>query len=327
MINPQQLLDTWVQQESSDLHITPPNPPFWRIHGDLRPMPDIDPMTEDDVVTLTRLLVDATDYQAFMATNELDCATTLPNGRRIRINVHRQMGLTGLALRLLPQDFYPLEGLGLPKQVCQDICALKQGLVLVTGATGSGKSTTLASFINQINTTRTGHIVTIEDPVEYKHSTKRCFVTQREIGADTASFNEALRRILREDPDYVLIGEMRDPETIRAALTIAETGHLTFGTLHTSTAVHTMTRIISSFPAAEQDQIRTQLAGSLKHVICQQLIPHPTKGRQLVAEILVSTPAVQALIRENRLHQIPSIMQTARDAGMVTMEQALGACR
>lgn len=318
------MFDAWVAQESSDLHITAPNPPYWRIHGKLVPVPDFPALDEADVDYLTRALVGEAAYQTFRNENELDMAKTLRNGRRIRINVHRQMGLTGLSLRLLPCEFYPLDSLGLPEMVCKDICSINQGLVLVTGATGSGKSTTLASFINEINMTRTGHIVTIEDPVEYRHSSKKCFVTQREVGNDTASFDEALRRILREDPDYVLIGEMRDTETIRAALTIAETGHLTFGTLHTSTARHTMTRIISSFHASEQEQIRTQLAGSLRYVICQQLFPTLNgKGRCLAAEILVATPAVQALIRENRLHQIPSAMQTSSSVGMVTIEQSI----
>lgn len=318
------LIETWVAQESSDLHIKAPNPPFWRIHGRLEPMPGFAPMTEEQVRDFTFHLVGETQLREFDRDNELDTACTLPNGRRIRINVHIQQEMTGLALRLLPQDFYPLSSLGLPVQICEDICSLKQGLVLVTGATGSGKSTTLASFVNEINAIRNGHIVTIEDPIEYRHRTRKCLVTQREVGRDTASFSEALRRVLREDPDYVLIGEMRDLETIRAALTIAETGHLTFGTLHTSTAVHTITRIISAFPANEQEQVRTQLSGSLRHVICQQLLPTADgHGRCLAAEILVATSAVQALIRESRTHQIPSAMQTGSQMGMVTLNQAL----
>jgi len=323
MLN-EKLLDVWVAADSSDLHIKAPNPPFWRIHGDLRPVPGFEAMTDDQVSDFTFHLVGEDDLREFKKNNELDTAITLPCGRRVRINVHVQLGRTGLSLRLLPSEFFPLASLGLPVKICEEICSLKQGLVLVTGATGSGKSTTLASFINDINETRTGHIVTIEDPIEYRHNTKKCLITQREVGRDTASFNEALRRVLREDPDIVLIGEMRDLDTIRAALTIAETGHLTFGTLHTSSAVHTITRIISAFPANEQEQVRMQLSGSLKHVICQQLLPTADgNGRYLAAEVMVATSAVQSLIRESRIHQIPSAMQTGIDKGMLTLNQSL----
>jgi twitching motility protein PilT len=317
------LLKQWIGAESSDLHIKAPNAPFWRINGELRPVPGFDPVTEEQVRDFAFHLVGENGLREFQRANELDVAATIC-GRRIRINVHVHLGSTGLSLRLLPCEFFPLNALGLPVGICEDICALKQGLVLLTGATGSGKSTTLASLINEINETRSGHVVTIEDPVEYRHATKRCLITQREVGRDTASFNEALRRVLREDPDIVLIGEMRDIDTIRAALTIAETGHLTFGTLHTSTAIHTVTRIISSFPANEQDQVRIQLAGSLKYVICQQLLPLADgSGRCLAAEVLVATSAVRSLIRESRIHQIPSAMQTGVNLGMMTLDQSL----
>jgi len=323
MLN-KELIDKWVAADSSDLHIKAPNPPFWRIHGDLRRVPGFAPMSDDDVRDFTLHLVGDAGLREFQRENELDTAITLPCGRRVRINLHVQLGSPGLALRLLPNDFLPLSALGLPVKICEEICSLKQGLVLVTGATGSGKSTTIASFINQINATRTGHIVTIEDPIEYRHTTKGCLITQREVGRDTASFKEALRRVLREDPDIVLIGEMRDLDTIRAALTIAETGHLTFGTLHTSTAVHTITRIISSFPAEEQEQVRMQLSGSLKYVLCQQLLPSADgNGRYLAAEVMVATSAVQSLVRESRIHQIPSAMQTGVDMGMRTLNQSL----
>ena len=318
------LIEKWVAAESSDLHIKAPNPPFWRMHGSLIPVPDFPPMSEEEVCAFSRELVGEEAFHIFLNDHEIDSAKTLGNGRRIRINLHIQSGGIGLALRLLPCNFYPLDSLGLPIKVSEEICGLKQGLVLVTGATGSGKSTTLASFINEINETRRGHIVTIEDPVEYVHRTRQCLVTQREVGKDTATFSEALRRVLREDPDIVLIGEMRDLETIRAALTIAETGHLTFGTLHTSTAVHTVTRIVSAFPASEQELVRTQLAGSLRHVLCQQLLPTASgDGRCLAAEIMVATPAVRALIRENRIHQIPSAMQTGSHQGMRTFNQSI----
>jgi twitching motility protein PilT len=320
----QQMLDNWVEEESSDLHLKAPNPPFWRIHGNLVPMPEYNPLTDEQVREFACELVGEETFRIFLECNELDAAITLENGRRIRINLHIQSGGTGIALRLLPCAFFPLSSLGLPVKICEEICSLKQGLVLVTGATGSGKSTTLASFINEINETRRTHIVTIEDPVEYRHQTKKSLITQREVGKDTVSFAEALKRILREDPDVVLIGEMRDEETMDAALTLAETGHLTLATLHTGTAVQTVTRLIGSFPANRQEQIRTQLAGSLRYVICQQLLPNRDgDGRLMAAEILVATPAVLSLIRENRIHQISSSMQTGVHLGMTTMNQAL----
>lgn len=318
------LIEVWTEAEASDLHLKAPNPPFWRMHGKLVPVPGFEMLSEEQVRAFAGELVGRDQFDTFLREQEMDAARTLFNGRRIRVNLHVQSGGVGMALRLLPRAFIPLDSLGLPVQVCENICQLRHGLVLVTGATGSGKSTTLASFINEINQTRTEHIVTIEDPVEYRHTSQRCLVTQREVGTDTESFNEALRRVLREDPDIVLIGEMRDQKTMRAALTLAETGHLTFATLHTGNAVQTVTRIISAFPANEQEQIRTQLGGVLRYVICQQLLPRgDDEGRCMAAEILVATPGVLALIRENRIHQIPSAMQTGVREGMVTMEQAL----
>jgi twitching motility protein PilT len=318
------LLEAWVASDSSDLHIKAPNPPFYRLHGSLIPLPGYAPLSELDVRHFAKTLLGEKVYDQFKASHELDTAKTLENGRRIRINAHVQSGGVGLALRLLPATFFPLESLGLPLSVCRNICGLHHGLVLVTGATGSGKSTTLASLINELNQTRDGHVITVEDPIEYRHTTNKCLITQREVGDDTASFAEALKRILREDPDIVMIGEMRDCETMRAALTLAETGHLTFSTLHTGTAIHTMTRIIGSFPANEQEQIRTQLAGVLRYVICQQLIPlRDGGGRCLAAEVLVGTSAVLSLIRENRIHQIASTMQTGTHIGMTTMNQSL----
>lgn len=326
MISLPRLLDTWVASDSSDLHLKAPNPPFYRLHGRLIPLPGFAALTESDVRLVAKTLVGEKIYDQFKETHELDAAKTLDNGRRIRINVHVQSGGVGLALRLLPATFFPLDSLGLSLPVCRAICHLHQGLVLVTGATGSGKSTTLAAFINEINHTRDGHIITVEDPIEYRHVTDKCLITQREVGDDTASFAEALKRILREDPDIVLVGEMRDCETMRAALTLAETGHLTFSTLHTGTAIHTMTRIIGAFPANEQEQIRTQLAGVLRYVICQQLIPlKEGGGRCLAAEVLAGTSAVLSLIRENRIHQIASAMQTGTHLGMCTMNQSLKA--
>ncbi|MGL4854090.1 MAG: type IV pilus twitching motility protein PilT, partial [Lentisphaeria bacterium] len=272
---------------------------------------------------LTLELLGESNIDKFTKEKELDMAIQFGENR-MRINIYYQRYKIAWALRMLPSKFFPLEKLGIDKKVLQSVCTMQKGLVLVTGATGSGKTTTLASIINEINENRKCHIFTIEDPIEYIHSNKKAFVSQREVGVDTESFDEALRRVLREDPDVVLIGEMRDQTTMRAALTLAETGHLTFGTLHTSEAMQTITRIIGAFPANEQDQIRTQLATTLNLVISQQLIPwNNGEGRSLAAEIMIGTPAIKALIRENKLHQITSNIQTGTQLGMKTMEMAL----
>jgi len=286
-------------------------------------MQGAEPFDEDMVRILTKELVGIKKYDEFMLNSELDMAIPYKNAR-LRVNLYMQQKTISWALRALPCDFFPLNKLGLPARICETVCTLQKGLVLVTGATGSGKTTTLASIINRINEARECHIFTIEDPVEYRHFNKKAFVSQREVGDDTDSFSEALRRVLREDPDVVLIGEMRDRATMQAALTLAETGHLTFATLHTAEAIQTVTRIIGSFPANEQEQIRTQLATTLSLVISQQLVPWDDgNGRSLVAEILVATPAVKAMIRENKIHQIASAMQTGFQYGMRTMNTSL----
>jgi twitching motility protein PilT len=318
-----ELLKCFIESGSSDLHITVNEPPYYRIHGSLFPMPDLEALSVDELTALTRELIGEDKYKEFVCGNELDMAVSYGD-TRLRINIYMQQKMISWALRALPSKFFPLDELGLPVKICEKICKLQKGLVLVTGATGSGKSTTLASIINKINESRQCHIFTIEDPVEYRHSNKKAFISQREVGDDTASFSEALRRILREDPDVVLIGEMRDRDTMQAALTLAETGHLTFATLHTAEAIQTVTRIIGAFPANEQEQIRTQLATTLQLVISQQLVPWDDgRGRSLAAEILVATPAVKAMIRENKIHQIASAMQTGLQTGMKTMNISL----
>ena len=318
-----ELLKYFIGSGSSDLHITANEPPYYRMHGSLIPMPNFVPLSADEITTLTRELIGEDKYKEFVCSNELDMAVSYGE-TRLRINIYMQQKTISWALRALPSGFLPLDKLGLPSQICEKACKLHKGLVLVTGATGSGKSTTLASIINEINENRQCHIFTIEDPVEYRHLNKNSFISQREVGDDTASFNEALRRILREDPDVVLIGEMRDRDTMLAALTLAETGHLTFATLHTAEAIQTVTRLIGAFPANEQEQIRTQLATTLQLVISQQLIPWDDgHGRSLAAEILVATPAVKAMIRENKIHQIASAMQTGLQTGMKTMNISL----
>ena len=323
MSNLEYLLATFKNSRSSDLHVTSNKVPYIRWHGELYPLNDYPVISAEELENLTRELVGDEHYGQFLRENELDMAISFQNSR-MRVNVYRQQGLIAWALRILPERFFALEELGISLPVLQSVCTMQKGLVLVTGATGSGKSTTLASIIHEINKRRHCHIFTIEDPIEYKHENIQAFVSQREVGEDTASFEEALRRVLREDPDVVLIGEMRDQITMRAALTLAETGHLTFGTLHTSEAVQTVTRLIGSFPADEQEQIRTQLATTLNLVISQQLVPWDNgQGRSLAAEVLVATPAIKSLIRENKIHQITSSMQTGNQYGMKTMNMAL----
>jgi twitching motility protein PilT len=310
--------------DASDLHLAAGNPPIVRLHGQLCALKAYPALAAAEVSTLIGELVSEGDYDRLIKGGELDSAITLDGGYRLRINAYRQQDSLAAALRLLPNRFFAFEELGLPMQVLESICQLHSGLILVTGATSSGKSTTIASLVHQINNTRPCHIHTIEDPVEYRHISNKAFVTQREVGRDTATFAEALRRSMRQDPDVIVVGEMRDLETISAALTLAETGHLTFATLHTASAAQTISRVISSYPAGQQAQTRVQLASTLQYVICQRLIPWDTgTGRSLAAEVLVVTPAVRAMIRDEKTHQIKTVMQTNHDSGMRTMNQSL----
>jgi twitching motility protein PilT len=320
------MLDELIARDGTDLHLAAGTAPNIRVHGLLSPLDSAPALCATELDGLVRELVGEEAFAELADAHELDTAISLPSGHRLRINAYFQQDTIAAAIRLLPADFFALDALGLPLDVCERICEMQHGLVLVTGATSSGKSTTLASLLNRINELHPYHIITIEDPIEYKHTSKRSFVTQREVGRDTASFHEALRRAMREDPDVVLVGEMRDRETMAAALTLAETGHLTFATLHTSSAIQTITRVISAFPANEQSQVRIQLASTLRVVFCQQLIPWPNGGgRSLAAEVLVVTPAVRALIRESKTHQIGSAIQTGVNLGMRTMNQSLAA--
>ncbi|NCD32509.1 MAG: PilT/PilU family type 4a pilus ATPase [Spartobacteria bacterium] len=320
----ERMLNRFVTSGGSDLHLAVGAEPIVRMHGSLIPMEGFPVLTEELLKSSAEHLVGHHAFKQLESDHELDWAIELEGGYRIRINAYYQQDSIALALRLLPNTFFKLDQLGLPMQVLEDICSLHSGLVLVTGATGSGKSTTIASLIHEINTCRACHIHTIEDPVEYRHYNKMSFVTQREVGRDTCSFAEALKRSMREDPDVVMVGEMRDLDTMSAALTLAETGHLTFATLHTSTAVQTISRIISAFPAAQQTQVRTQIASTLQYVICQKLIPwNNNAGRSLAAEVLCVTPAVRSMIRDSKTHQIATAMQTGHDLGMRTLNAAL----
>jgi twitching motility protein PilT len=308
---------------ASDLHLTAGMPGCIRLHGAIRPIegcPQLDNETIRDMIfgVLTQSL-----REKFEAEKELDTSHSIPGVGRFRLNVFQQRNTVAGVLRAIPHEIPAFETLGLPESV-RMFTELRQGLVLVTGPTGSGKSTTLASLVDIINRSKPLHIVTVEDPIEFLHNHKRSIVNQRELGQDTMSFAEALRRVLREDPDVILVGEMRDLETISMALTAAETGHLVFGTLHTQDAPQTIDRIIDVFPTTQQEQVRTMLAGSLEGVVTQQLVPDAEgAGRAAVCEVMVCTSAIRNLIRSAKTHQIYSLMQTGSQYGMSTMDQGL----
>jgi twitching motility protein PilT len=323
MANLHQLLKAMIEKGASDVHITTNSPPQLRIDGKLQQlkMPPLSPSETKQICY--SILTDAQKHK-FEENNELDLSFGVRGLSRFRANIFMQRGAVAGAFRAIPYKVISIEELGLPKAVV-DITKKPRGLVLVTGPTGSGKSTTLASIIDRINNERHDHIVTIEDPIEYLHPHKNCLVNQREVGADTRSFTNALKYILRQDPDVVLIGEMRDLETIEAALTVAETGHLAFATLHTNSCVQTINRIVDVFPPYQQAQVRAQLSFVLEGVLCQSLLPRANgPGRALAIELMVPNPAIRNLIREDKIHQIYSQMQIGQDKfGMQTMNQSL----
>jgi twitching motility protein PilT len=318
-----ELLKTLVENSGSDLHLTTQTPPQIRVHGKLRVL-DLPPLGPADTKTLAYSVLTDAQKKRFEETLELDFSFGIRGLARFRCNVFNQRGAVAAVYRVIPEQIKPFNELGLP-QVIATLSERPRGLVLVTGPTGSGKSTTLAAMIDKINTERREHIITIEDPIEYIHQHKGCLVNQREVHADTLGFGAALRAALREDPDIVLIGEMRDLETIESALRIAETGHLTFATLHTNSAAQTINRIIDVFPAHQQGQIRTQLSLVLEGIVCQALLPKADgSGRVVSLEIMVPTPAIRNLIRDDKVHQIYSTMQAGQEKlGMQTMNQNL----
>ncbi|HPU29673.1 MAG TPA: type IV pilus twitching motility protein PilT [Syntrophorhabdaceae bacterium] len=317
-----ELLIFMVENKGSDLHISAGEPPVVRIHGDMRKI-EMPPLDRDTVHNMIYEILNDQQRKTFEETLELDFSFALGDIARFRVNVFKQNRGEAAVFRTIPTKIPTFEELNLPK-VFMDIARLEKGLVLVTGPTGSGKSTTLAAIIDFINTEQKGHILTIEDPIEFVHPSKNCLVNQRELGPHTKSFANALRSALREDPDVILVGEMRDLETISLALTVAETGHLVFGTLHTSGAPKTVDRVIDVFPAAQQAQVRAMFSESIQAVITQALFRRKDgRGRVAGFEIMLGTPAVRNLIREGKIAQIPSIMQTSRGIGMQTMEASV----
>src|SRR3954454_899090 len=318
------LLEQMVARSASDLHVTTHTPPVIRVRGEIARLDGYEPLTSEDTQQLMYRILSSERQKQLEIKRQLDFSYSLPGLARFRVNVYFQKESIAAAFRLIPAELKTLEELGIPSSLHQ-LAEKPRGLVLVTGPTGSGKSTTLAALIDEINRNRSEHILTIEDPIEFLHRHKRCIVNQREIGPDATSFAEALRAALRQDPDVILVGEMRDLETISTALTAAETGHLVFGTLHTQSAPSTIDRIIDVFPAEQQEQVRIQIANSLQGVVTQALMPTADKmGRVPALEILLPDDAVRNLIRQGKVEQIYSVMQTNTGRGMQTMEQSLG---
>lgn len=319
------LLLATIEQKASDLHLTVGNPPMLRVHGSIRSISDrVPPLTTDDLHLSLCDILSEEQRKRLERDRELDFALEIKNVGRFRANVFYTRRGEGAAFRHIPGKIETMGELGLPEETLKQFCDRKKGLILVTGPTGSGKSTTLASMVDYINSTRYDHIITIEDPIEFVHEHKKCIVNQREVGTNTHSFANALKSALREDPDVILVGEMRDLETISLALTAAETGHLVFGTLHTMNAPKTVDRVIDVFPSEQQQQVRIMFSEAIVAIISQILIKKKdSSGRLPALEIMVATTAIRNLIREGKTHQLPSIIQTSQKAGMQNMEQVL----
>ena len=316
-----QLLAFSVKQNASDLHLSGGLPPMIRVDGDMRRI-NLPPLEHKEVFDLVYDIMNDRQRKAYDEHLETDFSFEIPNLARFRVNVFNQNRGAAAVFRTIPSQVLTLEELDAPK-VFRDIAALPRGLVLVTGPTGSGKSTTLAAMVNHKNETELGHILTIEDPIEFVHNSKKCLINQREVKKDTLSFNAALRSALREDPDIILVGELRDTETVRLALTAAETGHVVFGTLHTSSAAKTIDRIIDVFPGEEKEMVRSMLSESLRAVVAQTLLKKVGGGRVAAHEIMIATPAIRNLIREDKVAQMYSAIQTGQNVGMTTLDQSL----
>lgn len=320
-----ELLEEVLVRGASDLHITVGAPPVMRINGVLQRLEEYPRLTANDTREMVYSILTARQREMLETNLEYDLSYSVPGSARFRVNAYFQRNSIGAAFRIIPYRIKTLEELNLPP-VLKDFCMLPRGFILVTGPTGQGKSTTLASMINIINETRNLHIITVEDPIEFLHVHKKCIVNQREVGSDTHSFANALKYVLRQDPDVILVGEMRDLETISTALTAAETGHLVFATLHTQDAPQTIDRIIDVFPTYQQQQVRMQLAGTIQAIVTQQLLPTKDgKGRVPAVEIMVATSAIRNLIREAKTHQIYSAMQAGGQYHMQTMDQSIAA--
>ncbi len=316
-------LEAVIDLGGSDLHLTGGLPPMVRVHGDLRPIKGYRQLLPQDLQTMIYSILTQRQRERFETDLELDVSYSLPGKARFRVNVFQQRDALGSVMRLIPFEIKNLDDLGLPPSV-REFAKMRRGLVLVTGITGSGKSTTLAGLIDIVNSSRPEHIMTVEDPIEFLHRHKKAIVNQREVGTDTYGFANALKHVLRQDPDVILVGELRDLETISMALSSAETGHLVFATLHTQDAPQSVDRIIDVFPPHQQEQIRVQLAGTLAGIVSQQLVPTSDgKGRAVAAEVLIATPAVRNLIREGKTHQIYTSMQAGGKFGMQVMDQHL----
>src|SRR5229473_7208671 len=316
-----ELLAFAVKNKASDLHLSAGLPPMIRVHGDIRRI-NLPPMEHEDVHAMVYDIMSDAQRKTYEETLEVDFSFEIPNLARFRVNAFNQNRGAGAVFRTIPSKVLSLEDLNAPK-IFAEIANRPRGLILVTGPTGSGKSTTLAAMINHVNENEYGHILAIEDPIEFLHDSKKCLINQREVGPHTMSFANALRAALREDPDYILVGEMRDLETIRLALTAAETGHLVFATLHTSSAAKTIDRIIDVFPAAEKDMVRAMLSESLRAVVSQTLMKRVGGGRIAAHEIMIGTPAIRNLIREGKIAQMYSAIQTGQGQGMQTLDQCL----
>ena len=322
-VNLRALLEEVIEREASDLHITAGECPKLRIDGDITNSTTTYVMSPKDTLQLAYSVLTENQKKRFETEDELDFSFGIQNLARFRGNCFKQRGCVGMVIRMIPFSLKTFEDLGLPPILAR-LAEKPRGLVLVTGPTGSGKSTTLAAMIDKINKERKGHIITVEDPIEFIHRHQSCIVNQREVGTDTKSFSTALKYALREDPDVILVGEMRDLETVAAALTIAETGHLVLATLHTNSAAESINRIIDVFPSGQQSQIRAQLAFVLEGVVTQTLLPKAKgRGRAMACEIMVATPAIRAMIRDDNVHQIPSMLQAGQRHGMQTMNHAL----
>jgi twitching motility protein PilT len=317
------VLEALVEAGGSDLHLTARQPPMIRVHGDLQPLDGFAPLQPNDIRQAIYGILTQKHREQFENELELDLSYSLTGRSRFRVNVFQQRDAMAAVMRTIPYEIKSIEDLGIPSQV-NNFAYLPRGFVLVTGPTGSGKSTTLAGLIDVVNRERRCHIITVEDPIEFLHDHKGSTVNQRELGTDTHSFAAALKHVLRQDPDVILVGEMRDLETIQVALTAAETGHLVFGTLHTQDAPQTIDRVIDVFPPHQQEQIRVMLAGALQGVVCQQLLKTTSgEGRVVATEVMIATPAIRNLIREGKVHQMYSMIQAGKQHGMVTMDQSL----